>query len=150
MNGRITQCAPTASSCQQPNLTIPDEWYSAVRLDSRSWRGGHKQWGVKNKSCSPPPIDTTPCTRSPDGARGGSTSMGASIEMAYEALTDLDAHTPRPLIEASTITRAAVGNATLEWAIFIIDRRRSLPAPNLSVPPSLRHLSAPGRSPSRP
>jgi hypothetical protein len=38
----------------------------------------------------------------------------------YEALADLDAHTPQLLIEASPIARAVVGNAALELTIFMV------------------------------
>jgi hypothetical protein len=38
----------------------------------------------------------------------------------YEALADLDAHTPQLLIEASPIARAVVGNGALELTIFMV------------------------------
>jgi hypothetical protein len=38
----------------------------------------------------------------------------------YEALADLDAHTPQLLIEASPIARGVVGNAADELTIFMV------------------------------
>jgi hypothetical protein len=38
----------------------------------------------------------------------------------YEALADLDAHTPQLLIEASPIARAVVGNAAVHLTIFLV------------------------------
>ncbi len=38
----------------------------------------------------------------------------------YDALADLDAHTPQLLIEASSIARAVVGNTAVELTIFMV------------------------------
>jgi hypothetical protein len=48
----------------------------------------------------------------------------------YEALADLDAHTPQLLIEASPIARAVVGNAADELTIFMVGE----PAPITDIP----------------
>ncbi len=74
-----------------------------------------------HRSCSPPPTRTTPCTRIIGWCFAAAVTRWLHVDRGlnwddfdidfYEALADLDAHTPQLLIEASPIARAVVGNA---------------------------------------